>query len=85
MTKQWDLLADARMEIEAAHIRGDQVVTVQNMSRSLHDRPMPLEARSAMRWSFRDGLISKLHVLGVGSSFRAGLEAAGIPSTDADG
>ena len=49
MTKQWELLGDARMEIEAAHVRGDQVVTVQNMSRSLHDSPMPIEARSAIR------------------------------------
>lgn len=78
MSKQWEGLGDAQQRIDHAHVRGDQIVTEATVSRTMPGSDTRLENRVAIRWSFRDGRVSRLEVLGAGSSFKQGLESAGV-------
>jgi len=77
--KQWEGLGpDARQRIDQAHVRGDEIVTEGTVSVVLPGSETRLENRVAIRWSFRAGRVSRLEILGAGTSFRTALRAAGI-------
>ena len=76
LASQWELLGDARQEVVAVHVRGDRRVTEARVTRSMPGSATPLENRVAMRWTFREGLVARIEVLGAGSSFKSGLDAA---------
>ncbi len=79
LRKQWDALgAAARMEIERMHAQGDQVILASRMSRQMPGSPARLENRVATRWTFRDGRLIRLEVLGAGTAFQTALEAVGL-------
>jgi ketosteroid isomerase-like protein len=77
--KQWEGLGhDARLDVDELHPVGADVVTVSRLSRTLPGSTTRFDARAALRWSFRDGLVARIEVLGAGTTFRDGLAAAGL-------
>lgn len=77
MRRQWEAFdPDGRQEIMAVHEVGDHLVTEGTVTRSMPGSETPLENRVAVRWSFRDGLISCIEILGAGTGFRDALSAA---------
>lgn len=81
LRKQWEGLGpDARQHIDATHVRGDTVIAAGRISRKMPGSDTPLENRIATRWTFRDGKVIRLELLGAGSTFKSALEAAGVAS-----
>ena len=77
--KQWEALGhDARQEIEGIHVRGDEVLSEIRLSRSMPGSDTEVETRALLSWSFRDGRLTRLAVLGAGTGFREARAAAGI-------
>jgi ketosteroid isomerase-like protein len=77
--KQWEAFApDGRQEIDRAYPEGEEVITAGRLSRSMPGSDTQLEDRVAVRWTFRDGRVIRVEVLGAGSSFKEALEAAGL-------
>jgi ketosteroid isomerase-like protein len=83
LRKQWDLLGeDAHNEVQELHVVDEKTfVTVSVITRTMPGSDAKIEARGAMRWTCGDdGLITRIEVLGAGSSFDRGLdEALGSP------
>src|SRR5687767_209940 len=77
--KQWEgLRDDARQQIDRAYPEGETVVTAGRVTRSLPGSDTQIENRVAIRWALRDGRVSRVEILGAGSSFKDALEAAGL-------
>ncbi len=79
LRKQWAGLGpDARQEIDHAQARGNEVVLAARLSRQMPGSSSLIDNRVATRWTFRDGQVVRLEVLGAGSEFKSALEAAGL-------
>ena len=77
--KQWEGLgADARQQIDRAYPEGDTVITAGRVSRSLPGSETQIENRVAIRWTFGDRRVTRVEILGAGSSFKDAVEAAGL-------
>ena len=79
LAKQWDLLGDGAMqETEDLHAVGaDQVLFVGRITRTMPGSDATIDARGVLRWTLNDeGLLTRVEVLGAGSSFQAGLDRA---------
>jgi ketosteroid isomerase-like protein len=77
--KQWEGLGpDARQHIDKVHRVGEDLVTEGRTSRSMPGSSTRIENSVALRWSFREGLVVRLEVLGAGTRFKEALEAAGL-------
>ncbi len=77
--KQWEGLGpDARHDVDETHVLGDDLVTAGRLSRTIPGSTSRIDNRVAIRWSFRDGLLARVEVLGAGSTFREALEAVGL-------
>jgi ketosteroid isomerase-like protein len=77
--KQWEGLgADARQQIDRAYPGGEEVITAGRVSRRIPGSDTQIENRVAVRWTFRDGRVIRVEVLGGGSSFKEALKAAGL-------
>ncbi len=77
--KQWEGLgADARQHLDRTHPDGAQVITTGRMSRRLPGSSAQIENRNVLRWTFRDGRLIRLELLGAGSGFTGALEAVGL-------
>jgi ketosteroid isomerase-like protein len=78
--EQWEILSDALQEIDRFEHRGDEVITVGNVSRSMPGSDARISIPLLISWRFRDGQISRLELLGAGpSEFPDALKAAGLP------
>jgi ketosteroid isomerase-like protein len=78
MREQWDVLADARQDIDRVYERGGEIFTAGRVSRSMPGSEARLENRLLISWRVRDGKVTRLAVLGGGSDFQAALEDAGL-------
>jgi ketosteroid isomerase-like protein len=77
--KQWDLLGDARMDIDQIHIRGeDEAIVEGRISRGMPDSPARIENKALLKAVFRGDLIQRFEALGAGSDYDEALEAAGL-------
>lgn len=76
---QWESLHGARQEIDRCHARGDQILSVGRISRPMPGSEARIANRVLLSWTIRDGRVTRLEVLGAGSSFREALEAGGLP------
>jgi ketosteroid isomerase-like protein len=63
---QWDVLLDARQEIERIFDDGDEVVTLGSLSRRMPESEARLEQPILMSWQTRNGKLTRLEVLGFG-------------------
>ena len=76
--KQWELLGDARVELEWLEQRGERIIGPARISRRMPDSDATVDVRGLSAWTIRDGRVSRFELLGVGTDFDRALEDAGI-------
>ena len=77
--KQWEILADARIEVDKFFDRGDEVITLGRLSRRMPGSDARIEEPHLGSYQFRDGKITRVEVLGFGrAEVQKALEAAGL-------
>ena len=77
--KQWEILADARFEVDKFFDRGDEVIALGRLSRSMPGSDTRIEEPALGSDRFRDGKITEVEVLGFGrTEVPKALEAAGL-------
>jgi ketosteroid isomerase-like protein len=76
--KQWEALTGATQEIDQIHDRGDEILTVGSVSRTMPGSDARISNPLLMSWKFRDGKVIRLEQLGAGPDFPAALEDAGL-------
>jgi ketosteroid isomerase-like protein len=76
---QWDILLDARLEIERIYDRGDEVITSGRISRRMPGSEAEIDDRFLCSWRIRDGKVIRAQVLGFGATeVQAAMKAAGL-------
>ena len=76
---QWDILLDGHQEIERLYDRGDEVISLVRLSRRMPGSDMRISEPSLTLFTFRDGKVARVQVLGFGTSEVDGaLKAAGL-------
>jgi ketosteroid isomerase-like protein len=78
MRKQWEILSGAVQEIDRFHDRGDEIITVGRISRTMPGSDARISNPLLLSWKFRDGKLFRLEQLGAGPDFADALEAAGL-------
>jgi ketosteroid isomerase-like protein len=78
MRKQWEILSGAVQEIDRFHDRGDEIITVGRVSRTMPGSDARISNPLLMSWKFRDGKLIRLEQLGAGPDFSDALKAAGL-------
>ena len=77
--KQWEILADARFEVDKFFDRGDEVIALGRLSRGMPGSDARIEEPQLGSYQFRDGKIIRVEVLGFGGAeVQEALEAAGL-------
>ena len=77
--KQWEILADARIEVDKFFDRGDEVIALGRLSRRMPGSDARIEEPQLGSYQFRDGKIIRVEVLGFGGAeVQEALEAAGL-------
>jgi ketosteroid isomerase-like protein len=81
---QWEMLLDARQEIDRTYDRGDEIIVLGRLSRRMPESEARLEQRVLTAWTIRDGKVSRTQVLGFGTTeVQEALEAVGLSEQDA--
>jgi len=81
---QWEMLLDARQEIDRIYDRGDEIIVLGRLSRRMPGSEARLEDRVLTAWTIRDGKVSRAQVLGFGTTeVQEALEAVGLSEQDA--
>ena len=75
---QWQSLPDGHQEIDRLHDRGDEIISVGRVSRLMPGSDARIDNPILLSWTIRDGLVTRIEVLGAGPEFRKALEAAGL-------
>ena len=75
---QWQSLPGALQEIDRFHDRGDEIITVGRVSRTMPGSDARMSNPLLISWKFRDGKLIRLEQLGAGPEFPDALEAAGL-------
>ena len=78
MQMQWENIPGARWEIDRFDDRGDEIITVGSVSRTMPGSDARISNPLLASWKFRDGKVLRLEQLGAGPGFRDALEAAGL-------
>jgi len=78
MRKQWESLTGGVQEIDRFHDRGDEMITVGRVSRTMPGSDARISNPLLMSWRFRDGRLVRLEQLGAGPDFPDALKAAGL-------
>ena len=77
--KQWEIMADARFEVDKFFDRGDEVIALGRLSRGMPGSDARIEEPQLGSYQFRDGKITRVEVLGFGrAEVQEALEAAGL-------
>ena len=77
--KQWEILADARFEVDKFFDRGDEVIALGRLSRGMPGSDARIEEPQLGSYQFRDGKIIRVEVLGFGGAeVQEALESAGL-------
>lgn len=76
---QWEILSDARWEVDRLYERGDEVVGLGRMSRRMPGSDARIEDRFLVTVRFENGRMTRLEVLGFGQAeVQGALEALGL-------
>ena len=76
---QWEMLSDARSEIERIYDRGEEIIALSRLSRRMPGSEARIEAQSLISWTIRDGKVTRVEVLAFGPvEVPEALEAAGL-------
>jgi ketosteroid isomerase-like protein len=80
---QWEILLDARQEIDRIYDRGDEIIVLGRLSRRMPGSEARIEDRSLASFKFHDGKVTRLQVLGFGATeVQEALKAAGLTEPD---
>lgn len=74
---QWEVVGDARLQIESLRMSGDDAFVMARMSRTLEGSATPVEARIGMGLTYRDGRLARQELIPA-EDFPQALEAAGL-------
>jgi ketosteroid isomerase-like protein len=75
---QWESLSGALQEIDRFDDRGDEIITVGSVSRTMPGSNARISNPLLISWKFRDGKLIRLEQLGAGPQFPDALEASGL-------
>jgi ketosteroid isomerase-like protein len=76
---QWEILSEARWELDRLHERGDEIVGLGRISRRMPGSDARIEDRVLVAVRFENGRITRMEVLGFGQAeVQAALEAVGL-------
>jgi ketosteroid isomerase-like protein len=76
---QWEILLDARQEIDRIYDRGDEIIVLGRVSRRMPGSDSRIEDRVLNSFKVRDGKCTRFQVLGFGATeVREALEAVGL-------
>lgn len=76
---QWEILLDARQEIDRTYDRGDEIIVLGRLSRRMPESETRIEDRFLVSWTIRDGKVSRAQVLGFGATeVQEALNSAGL-------
>ena len=76
---QWEILLDARQDIDQTFDRGDEIVTLGRISRRMPGSESRLEQPILVSWTIRDGNVTRIAILGFGGGeVQEALSAAGL-------
>ncbi len=78
MRKQWEAMPDGIQEIDRFVDRGDEIITVTRLSRTMPGSDARISSPVLISWKLRDGKIIRFKQLGAGPDFPDALEAAGL-------
>ena len=78
MTKQWESLGDARLEMVRMHERDDQILAEALLARTMQGSTARLEVNALMRWSFDGDRLVGMEIVGAGSEYSGALADAGL-------
>lgn len=73
---QWEVLDS--VAVERVESREDGHLSVQMLRGTIPGSDTQLDTPVVSRWSFRDGLLTRLEILGLGSTFEDALKEAGL-------
>jgi ketosteroid isomerase-like protein len=77
---QWEILSEARWELDRLYERGDKIVGLGRVSRRMPGSDARIEDRVLVAVSFENGKMTRMEVLGFGrAEVQAALEAVGLP------
>jgi ketosteroid isomerase-like protein len=76
---QWDILLDARFEVDRFFDRGDEIIALGRLSRRMPESDARIDDRFLGSWKIRNGKVIRVEALGFGrTEVQAALEAAGL-------
>jgi ketosteroid isomerase-like protein len=76
---QWEILSEARWEVDRLYERGDEIVGLGRISRRMPGSDARIEDRILMAVRFENGRMTRMEVLGFGQAeVQAAVEAAGL-------
>jgi ketosteroid isomerase-like protein len=76
---QWEILSDARWEIDRLYERGDEIVGLGRVSRRMPGSDARIEDRILMAVRFENGRMTRMEILGFGQAeVQTALEAVGL-------
>ena len=75
---QWESIPGAAQEIDRVEDRGDEIITVGSVSRTMPGSDARISNPLLISWKFRDGKVIRLEQLGAGPDFPDALKAAGL-------
>lgn len=74
---QWEILLDARQEIDRVYDRGDEIIVLTRVSRRISpESEARLEDQALISWKFRDGKVIRGQILGFGTEVQEALKVA---------
>lgn len=75
---QWEVLTDARLEIERMDDRGEDIVTLSRLSRRMPESDARIAVEALILWRVRMGRLIRIEVLGAGTGVRDALVTEGL-------
>jgi ketosteroid isomerase-like protein len=76
---QWEILLDARWEIDRIYDHGDEIILLGRISRRMPGSEARIEDRSLVSSTIHDGKLTRLEVVGFGAGeVQEALKAAGL-------
>jgi ketosteroid isomerase-like protein len=76
---QWEMLSDARWEVDQVYERREELVSLGRLSRRMPGSNARIEDRVLMEFRLENGRVTRMAVLGFGQAeVQAALEAAGL-------
>jgi uncharacterized protein len=75
---QWEMLSDARQEIERIYDRGEEIISLSRVSRRMPGSEHRIEGQNLLSWTIRDGKVTRVEVFFGRAEIQKALEAAGL-------